>query len=208
MRDKTWTRQGRLSSRLIECLARISVRNEIDLGKFFSSFLDAFDHGEAMCGELSIKCRVKTCENAVFLITNNDKVVAQLSVPLYVLAKNPLKEFTYRPLFMRKPIQEAKSNKYQIKDLRVGMKHVNVKARVLEVSEPRLVVTRSGFYAKVVNILVADETGTIQLPLWNRQIGEISAGALIQIEGANVITFRGVRQLRVGKNGKVSAIRR
>jgi len=73
------------------------------------------------------------------------------------------------------------------------MKRVNIRARVLEVSQPRLVVTRFGFCINVVNVLVTDETRTVQLPLWNKQIDEISAGDLIQVEKANVIVFRGVR---------------
>jgi replication factor A1 len=108
---------------------------------------------------------------------------------------------------MRNSAQEAKSNHYQIKDLRVGMKRINIKARVLEVSQPRVVATRFGLYANVTNVLVTDETGTIQLPLWNKQTDEISAGDLIQVENANVIVFRGVRQLRVGRSGKVSVVK-
>jgi len=151
---------------------------------------------------------VKTRDHAIFLITNTHKVVAQFPIPVYILAKtNPLKEFTYRPSLMRKPAQEARSNHCQIKDLRVGMKRINIKARVLEVSQPRVVPTRFGFYANVTNVLITDETGTIRLPLWNKQADEISAGDLIQVENANVIAFRGVRQLKVGRSGKVSAIK-
>jgi hypothetical protein len=216
MRSKTWTTRGRPPGRfhshddmrLLEYLARISVKHEIDSDKFFSSFLDAFQHIEATCGKLSIECRVKTRDRAVFLITNTHKVVAQFPIPVHILAKtNPLKEFTYEPSFMRDSVQEAKSNHYQIKDLRVGMKRINIKARVLEVSQPRVVATRFGFYANVTNVLVTDETGTIQLPLWNKQTDEISAGDLIQVENANVIAFRGVRQLKVGRSGKVSVVK-
>jgi len=216
MRNKVWTTRGRPPGRfhsygdirLLEYLARISVKNEIDSGKFFSSFLDAFQHEEATCGELSIECRVKTRDYAIFLITNSHKVVAQFPIPVHILAKtNPLKEFTYRSAFMRNSDQEAKSNHYQIGDLRVGMKQINIKARVLEVSQPRVVATRFGFYANVINVLVTDETGAIQLPLWNKQADEISAGDLIQVENANVIEFRGVHQLKVGRSGKVSVIK-
>jgi len=217
MRNKAWTAQrgrppGRYHSyddiRLLEYLARISVKHEIDSGKFFSSFLGAFEHEEATCGELLIECRVKTRDYAVFLITSSDKVVAQFPIPEHLLAKNnPIKEFTYGPSSIRNSDQAAKSNHYQIKDLRVGMKRVNVKARVLEVSQTRLVTTRFGFYANVTNVLVTDETGTIQLPLWNKQINEISAGDFIQVEKAKVIVFRGVRQLKVGRSGKVSVIK-
>jgi len=77
--------------RLLEYLARISVKNEIDSDKFFS-FLDAFEHVEATCGELSIECRVKTRDYAIFLITNSHKVVAQFPMPKHILAQtNPLR---------------------------------------------------------------------------------------------------------------------
>ena len=216
MRNKALATRGRPPGRfhsyddmrLLEYLAGISVKYEIDSGKFFSSFLDAFEHEEATCGELSIECRVKTRDYAIFLITNTHKVVAQFPIPEHILAKtNPLKEFSYKSSFVRSSAQEAKSSHYQIKDLRVGMKRVNIKARVLEVSQPRVVATRFGLYANVANVLVTDETGTIQLPLWNKQIDEISVGDLVQVESANVIVFRGVRQLKVGRSGKVSVIK-
>jgi hypothetical protein len=183
------------------------VKHEVDSGKFFSSFLDAFEHEEATCGELSIECRVKTRDHSIFLITNSDKVVAQFPIPERILAKtNPLKEFTDGSSFVRNSAQETKSGNCQIKDLRVGMRRLNIKARVVEASPPRVVATRFGFCASVTNVLVTDETGTIQLPLWNKQIDEISVGDLIQVENANVIVFRGTRQLRVGRSGKVSVI--
>ena len=216
MRNKMWTTRGRPPGgyhsyhdiRLLEYLARISAKNKIDSGKFFSSFLDAFQNEEATCGELSIECRVKTRDQAIFLITSTHKVVAQFPIPVHILAKtDPLLEFTYRLSCIRKSAREAKSNQYQIGDLRAGMKSVNIKARVLEVSPPKVVATRFGLYASVSNVLVTDATGVIQLPLWNKQIDEISVGDLVQIEKANVIVFRGVRQLKVGRTGKVSAIR-
>jgi len=217
MRNKLWiARRGRPPGRyhsyddirLLEYLARISLKHEIDSGKFFSSFLDASQHQESKCGKLSIECRVKTRDYAIFLITNSHKVVAQFPIPERILAKtNPIKEFTYGLSSIRNSDQEAKSNHYQIKDLRVGMKRVNISARVLEVSQQRLVTTRFGFYANVANALITDETGTIQLPLWNKQINEISVGDLIQVENANVIVFRGARQLKVSRSGKLSVIK-
>jgi replication factor A1 len=216
LRNKVRTTRGRPSGgynsyrdiRLLEYLADISVKHKIDSRKFFSSFLVAFQHEEATCGELLIECRVKKREYSIFLITITQKVVAQFSIPEYILTKtDPLKEFTYSSSFMNNSTQEVNSNHYQIRDLRVGMKRVNVKARVLEVSLPRVVATRFGLYAGVANALVSDETGTIQLPLWNKQIDEISADDFIQVENAKVIAFRGVRQLKVNRNGKVSVVK-
>jgi len=151
---------------------------------------------------------VKTRDHAIFLITNTQKVVAQFPIPVHILAKaNPLKEFTYQPPCVRDSAKEAKSNHYKIKDLRVGMKRINIKARVLELSQPRVVATRFGFCANVTNVLVSDETGAIQLPLWNKQTDGISAGDFIQVENASVIAFRGVRQLKVGRSGKMSVVK-
>jgi len=216
MRNKVWATRGRPPGRhhsygdaqLLGYLAKISMEHEIDSDKFFNSFLNAFQHQEATCGKLLIQCRMKTGDYAIFLITIGQEVVTQFPMPNRVLKENnPLKEFTSRLASIRESAQEAKSNQYHIKDLRVGMRQINTRARVLEVSQPRLVTTRFGFYANVAYALVTDETGTIQLPLWNKQIDEISVGDHIQVENANVIVFRGVRQLKVSRSGKVSVIK-
>jgi replication factor A1 len=88
-----------------------------------------------------------------------------------------------------------------IRDLRSGMTQVCLKAKVLEVPKPNLVYTRFGNYASVANALIADNTGTIRLCLWNEQIGSISAGDTIQIENAKASTFKGQRQLSIGRKG-------
>ncbi|HML02686.1 MAG TPA: hypothetical protein VK487_04850 [Candidatus Bathyarchaeia archaeon] len=116
MRSKAWTTMrgrppGRLYSsddmRLLEYLTSISVKHEIDSGKFFSSLLDAFQHEEANCGKLSIECRMKTQNHAIFLITTAQKVIAQFPIPTHILAKtNLLEEFSHKPSFMRNSNQE------------------------------------------------------------------------------------------------------
>jgi len=217
MRNKVWTTRGRTRGRhhsyndmrLLEYLARISTKYGVDSDEFFNSFLDASQNKESKCGKLLIECRMRTKDYAIFLITSGPKVVAQFLMPERVLEENnPIKEFTRTMAPIKNSAREAKSNHPQVKDLRVGMKGVNVKARVLEVSQPRVVATRFGFYANVTNVLVTDGTGTIQLPLWNKQTDEISVGDLIQVEKANVIVFRGVRQLKVSRSGKVSVIKK
>jgi hypothetical protein len=71
------------------------VKHGIDSSKFLSSFLDAFQHEEAMCEKLMIKCRVKTRNHAIFLITDTQKVIAQFPISVQILEKTDLlKEFT------------------------------------------------------------------------------------------------------------------
>ncbi len=95
---------------------------------------------------------------------------------------------------------------YSIGNLRVGMNHVNLKAKVLEVTKPKQVFTRYGNYASLAKALVADGTGEIKLCLWNDQIDAVSAGATVQIENARISTFKGERQLSLGKKGTLNNI--
>jgi ssDNA-binding replication factor A large subunit len=121
---------------------------------------------------------------------------------------NPLREFSGKLSSMGTLTQEAKSNSHKIGDLRAGMKHLNLAAEVLEVSQPIQIVTRFGNYANMINALIADETGTIKLSLLGSQIKMVSVHDALQIENAHVAWFRGERQLRIGKHGKINVIQR
>jgi ssDNA-binding replication factor A large subunit len=86
------------------------------------------------------------------------------------------------------------------------MSQVSLKTKVMETLRSKSVFTRFGNYASVTNALIADETGTIKLCLRNEQINSISVGDTIQIEKARTSTFRGERQLSLGKTGTLSNI--
>jgi len=194
----------------MEYLAKVSVKYGVDSNEFFNGFLDASQHQESKCGKLSIRCRVREQHYTVFLITRDWEVVTQFRMPEYLLNEktNPLKEFACRLSTMRTLAQEAKSNSYKIGDLKTGMKRLKINAEVLEVSQPIQIATRFGFYTNVINALIADETGTIKLSLLGSQIKMVSVHDAIQIENAHVAWFRGERQLRIGKHGKIGVVQR
>jgi replication factor A1 len=52
--------------------------------------------------------------------------------------------------------------------------------------------------------VIGDETGTIKLCLWNEQIASVSVGDTVWIKNANMSSFKGEKQLRIGKKGTVS----
>ena len=54
--------------------------------------------------------------------------------------------------------------------------------------------------------MIADETGTIKLCLWNERINTVPVDSVVQIENASVTKFRGETQLRLGKNGRLNVI--
>jgi len=93
----------------------------------------------------------------------------------------------------------------KIGDLRDGMRNVNIVAKVLEISEPREVQSRYGGQTfRVATATISDETGRINLSLWNEQIDQVSVNDTVRIENGYTKSFRGEVQLNVGRYGKLS----
>jgi replication factor A1 len=89
--------------------------------------------------------------------------------------------------------------------LRNGMKRVTVEANVVEKGETREVRSRyKDETYMVADAVVADETGSIKLTLWNEQIDQVDAGNKIKIENGYVTSFKGEIQLNVGKFGTMT----
>ena len=192
-----------------EYLAYISAKHDVDSDALFCALLSAGENKKSRCGDLSIECRGKVKDNIIFLITKNSKVVAQLPVSEELLSRkgNPLRSFMETDMVRKQAIKKAKiPDSYSIKDLRHGMTRVTLKAKVLEVTKPKQVFTRYGNYATLAKAVIADGTGEIKLCLWNEQIDAVSVGDTVQIENARTSTFRGERQLSLGKNGTLSNI--
>ena len=89
------------------------------------------------------------------------------------------------------------------KDLRDGMRQVQAEGEVIDVSSVRVVDLRTGGQARVAEALLKDDTGTIKVPLWDDQIDKVRKGAVVMIMNGYVSTFRGERQLNVGKYGRL-----
>jgi replication factor A1 len=193
----------------LEYLAFVSIKYEVDPDELLYALNSAWRQQDATCRQLSIQCRSKTQDEAMFLILEDSTVVAQFPIPHGFLCErsNPIKDFMKTDIIRRhlnKKNNESRS--LLIRDLRTGMTHVNLKAKVLQIQRPELVLTRFGNYASVTNALIADETGTIKLCLWNAQITSISNGDTIQIQNARTYTFRGEKQLSIGRNGTLNNI--
>ena len=192
-----------------EYLAFLSVKHEVDPDKLFDALILAEENRISKCGSLAIECRGKTQEKIMFLVLKDSEVVAQFSLLREFLLEqgHPIRGFIGANIvrrFLAKKTKRSLTSK--IKDLRIGMVQINLRAKVLEIPKPSLVYTRYGDCANVVNALIADETGTIRLCLWNEQIGSIAIGDTIQIENARTSTFRGQKQLNVGRKGVLSSV--
>ena len=85
------------------------------------------------------------------------------------------------------------------------MKRIDVEAQVTEKADPREVKSRmSGETLKVADAVVADESGSIKLTLWNEQIDQVNVNDKIKIENGYITSFQGEVQLNVGRYGTLT----
>jgi len=215
MRKSYWTRRGKISSsrgsaykqvKALEYLAILAVRHNTDASDFLGSIMEAWKKDESQCKQLAITCRERTRDSAIFLFTAAHETVAQFPISITVLQGDRNQLEPYMNFIAASAPSVKKPVKPQIKDLRAGMKQVNLKAKVLEIPEPNTVFTRSGTESYVTNALIGDVTGTARLALWNEQIKTVSKDDLIEIENGEVTNYRGELQLRIRKGGRLSVI--
>jgi replication factor A1 len=92
-----------------------------------------------------------------------------------------------------------------IKELSDGMKRVSVEAQVVEKGDVREVKSKfKDETYRIVDAVLADESGSVKLTLWNEQIDMVNVGDKIKIENGYVTSFKGEIQLNVGKFGKLT----
>ena len=219
MQSRRWATRGRPrgrghsadDTRLLEYLTKISVKHRIDPNKLFNKIVDAWKNRSSKYKRLTIRCRERMRSRAIFLITTDCKVVAQFPIPERLLKETaPLKEFAYmikreKNALMKKR-NDSEGRYYKIKDLKTGMKRINLKARVLAISRPQLALTRYNDYVMFANVTLTDETGDVKLTLWNGRIDSLSINDIVEIENANVTAYKGEIQLRIGRQGKLRVI--
>jgi len=94
----------------------------------------------------------------------------------------------------------------QINELKPAMNEVNIKAKIIELKEPRDVMTKFGTSTTLTEATLEDETGTIKLTLWGKQAEGLEEGSEIEINGGFTKEFRDELQLGIGKKGSIKAV--
>jgi len=85
-----------------------------------------------------------------------------------------------------------------------GIGRIEVTATVTQISEPRLVTTRRGEQMRVATARIKDDSGEMDLSLWNEDIDRVKVGSVVKIENGYTSSFRGEIQLSVGRYGKLT----
>lgn len=83
-----------------------------------------------------------------------------------------------------------------------GMRNIEVVGRIVSMGERKRVETRFG-PAEVAAAILRDETGSIRLNLWRRQIDTVREGDLVMLVNAFASSFGGVVELNVGGDGRI-----
>lgn len=178
--------------------------------ELFQALVLAREHKTSKCQSLVIEYRGNVDKEAIFLIKQGTSVVVQFRVPEETLLEKNLTFDNWMDSDkIRKQISKqnpAEPVSTYINQLRHGMKRVNLEAKVLQVEEPRMVHTQFGSNALLANATIEDATGKVKLCLWDQQVNSIHAGDAVQISNASVSTFKGEKQLRLGKTGALNVI--
>ncbi len=190
-------------------LAVLSAQHSIYPNELFQALIQAKEQGKAAVEDITVEYRGSVNNQAIFLITKENKVVAQFRVSEETLLQNDISFDNWMETSkVRKEIakQNPAPTHLKIEDLRVGMKKINIVAEVLKTSEPSKVHTQFRDNALVSNAEIGDETGKVLLCLWDQQVNAVSVGDCIEVKNAHVATFKGEKQLRLGKNGSIKKL--
>ncbi len=190
-------------------LAFISAQHNVYPTELFRSLIQAKEHRKSVCEDLTVEYRGSVNDQAIFLIKKGNNVVSQFRVSEEMLAKTNVSfDNSMDSTRVRKEIakQTPTPSHVRIGDLREGMKKVNVIAEVLQTSEASKVHTQFRDNALVTNAIIGDETGKVMLCLWDQQVNAVSMGDHIEVRNAHVASFKGEKQLRLGKNGTVTIL--
>jgi ssDNA-binding replication factor A large subunit len=93
----------------------------------------------------------------------------------------------------------------KIVDLKAGQGKVDIEIEVIEISDARE-FSKFGKDGRVATARVKDDSGEMDLTLWNENIDEISVGNKVKIENGYVSEFQGNPQLTAGKFGSLTVI--
>ena len=179
------------------------------IADLFQSFVSARERGKSKVHALAVEYRGSIKKQAVFLVTKESAVVGQFRIDEELLQRRNMRFESWMDTDkVRKQIerQNTANSQKSIQELRHGMKKVNVDAEVIETTTLSHVQTQYGNTATVTNATIGDGTGSIRLCLWNEHARRVLKGDFIQIKNASVSSYKGERQLSIGKTGTVNVV--
>ena len=93
----------------------------------------------------------------------------------------------------------------KIKEIGPRQGKIDIELEIVDIGEIRQ-FERFGKIGRVATALAQDETGKINLTLWNDEIDMVKVGDKVKITNGYCNEFQGEKQLSAGKYGKLEVI--
>lgn len=91
-----------------------------------------------------------------------------------------------------------------VAELKPGMRRVNITFKVMNTSDERSVKShRDGEMHRVIDAVIGDSTGIVQMPIWNENIDAMNEGESYTLTNGYAGLFKGSLRLHVGKFGSI-----
>jgi replication factor A1 len=104
-------------------------------------------------------------------------------------------------------MSEYEGPQMKIGELENYSRKIYAVAKVISMGESREVTSRKdNSVHHVCEALVADDTGSILLTLWDEAIDEVEEGMVLRLNNAYVNVFRGSMRLNLGKYGSFEVL--
>ncbi|PSG99827.1 MAG: hypothetical protein BRC28_02550 [Nanohaloarchaea archaeon SW_4_43_9] len=92
-----------------------------------------------------------------------------------------------------------------VEELTPEADEVEITGEITELPTPRAVTTKYG-QKKITTVTFEDDTGNIDLTLWEEEIDAIEEGAKVHITGAYVREWADDIQLNIGRDGDIEQV--
>ncbi len=86
------------------------------------------------------------------------------------------------------------------------MEHIDIQVRLVGLEEPREVETNYGVTHVLVDGLVEDDSGKMELTIWNEkieQIDRVTVGDMVELKDCFITSFKGVLSINVGRDSEI-----
>ena len=95
----------------------------------------------------------------------------------------------------------------KLSELRPGMENVDLHVKLLSLDEMKEVTTYTGLKHNIVEGEISDETGRMNLTVWNEQIEGLSAvktGDDVFLKNCFISSFKGDLAVNVGRDSSIT----
>ena len=192
-------------------LLTVAEKYGFDRSQFLKCFPRAWAHGKSSYNGVLVERRMKTENDALFLVTQHNTILAQITLTETVvksLSHANLESFPWNESTLSERVGYGPTIMH-ISNIKKNTRWATLKAKVVDKSKTKGVYSKfDGSPQKLSTATISDNTGSIKLLLWNDQINNVSIGDLVQIENGRVKMYRGQFQVHIGKKmGKLRIIK-